>query len=401
MGMGKRVAFEKLISADLVVDAVYEGGKKGNASDDPLSKLLPVGLQGGFRIRGSGKSHDYRLVVLYTSGSNPDWPDRLDVNSGRFTYYGDNKKPGSELHATGPGGNELLRFVFECIHASPTSRHQVPPFFVFEKHQRGPGRDVRFVGLAVPGGADINPLDDLVAVWRSTKGERFQNYKSEFTILNVASVAREWIDELASGEKLGVHCPPAYRTWVESGKYTPLESPSTLPYRTSAEQKPDTAQGVQIVEAIYQYFKPDPYAFEALAIELWKLSVAEEVSVEATRRSRDSGRDAFGKMFVGPPGAKIPLDFSLEAKCFEPSKGCGVGATSRLISRLRNRHFGVFVTTSYVGPDPSREIYEDRQPIVVIAGRDIAQLLVDDGLSTAAQVVDWLKANFPLQATDS
>jgi Restriction endonuclease len=150
---------------------------------------------------------------------------------------------------------------------------------------------------------------------------------------------------------------------------------------------------------VYEYFKPDPHAFEALAIALWKMAAKEEIFVEATRKSRDSGRDAFGKMFVGPPHAKIPLDFSLEAKCFEPSKGCGVASTSRLISRLRNRHFGVFVTTSCIGPDPSREIHEDNQPVVVIAGRDIAELLKENGKASPQQVQEWLAANFPLQQT--
>jgi hypothetical protein len=57
--------------------------------------------------------------------------------------------------------------------------------------------------------------------------------------LNIADVKREWIAELEAGQPLGPHCPDAYRTWVETGKYLPLESPATLPYRTTAEQTPD------------------------------------------------------------------------------------------------------------------------------------------------------------------
>ena len=394
--MSQHVPFAQLDTADLVVNAVYEGGSSGNASDDPMARLLPCGNQGGFRIRGERKSHSYRMALLYTSGSDPDWPDTFEPDSGRFTYYGDNKHPGTALHDTHPGGNELLRFVFDALHGTPAQRTSIPPFFVFRKHQRGPGRDVEFVGLAVPGGADVGPLDDLVAVWRTTAGERFQNYKAVFTVLDVAVVPKAWIAELDTGQPLGPNCPEPYREWVESGRYKALEAPSTLPYRTVAEQRPVDAADAALVRAVYEYFKPDPYAFEACAIELWKMAAREDVVVEATRRSRDSGRDAFGKMLVGPPNARIPLDFSLEAKCFEPTKGCGVGATSRLISRLRNRHFGVFVTTSYVGPEPSREIYEDGQPIVVIAGRDIADLLKQHGKATAPEVTAWLSANFPL-----
>ena len=151
-----RVPFNSLSAADLVVGAIYEGGTTGNASDDPMARLLPCGNQGGFRIRGQRTAHSYRMALLYTSGANPDWPDALDPETGLFTYFGDNKQPGSQLHDTRRGGNELLRFAFGTIHADPPARHQVPPFFVFRKATPGPGRDVEFLGLAVPGGADVH-----------------------------------------------------------------------------------------------------------------------------------------------------------------------------------------------------------------------------------------------------
>ena len=39
--------FKELSSCDLIIDAIYEGGKKGNAGDDPINKLIQVGNQGG------------------------------------------------------------------------------------------------------------------------------------------------------------------------------------------------------------------------------------------------------------------------------------------------------------------------------------------------------------------
>jgi hypothetical protein len=48
--MAKVFPFSSLPTADLVIDAVYEGGTKGNAADDVLGKLIPgAGNQGGFR----------------------------------------------------------------------------------------------------------------------------------------------------------------------------------------------------------------------------------------------------------------------------------------------------------------------------------------------------------------
>jgi len=121
-----RVPFNSLSAVDLVVGAIYEGGTSGNASDDPMARLLPCGNQGGFRIRGQRSTHSYRMALLYTSGADPDWPDALDPETGLFTYFGDNKQSGSQLHDTRRGGNELLRFSFDAIHANPPARHQVP-----------------------------------------------------------------------------------------------------------------------------------------------------------------------------------------------------------------------------------------------------------------------------------
>jgi len=41
--------------------------------------------------------------------ADPDWPDSPDRETGVFTYYGDNKKPGRELHDTGRDGNPIWK----------------------------------------------------------------------------------------------------------------------------------------------------------------------------------------------------------------------------------------------------------------------------------------------------
>src|SRR4051812_17336014 len=111
------VRFDRLPEADLVVEAVYEGGTTGTVADDPLGRLLPCGNQGGFRYAGSKKDRALKLVVLYTSSADPDWPDALYRETGLFTYFGDNRAPGRELHETPRGGNEILRWCFARLHA--------------------------------------------------------------------------------------------------------------------------------------------------------------------------------------------------------------------------------------------------------------------------------------------
>src|SRR5580704_8709035 len=109
--MPRVVPYDELFRSDLVVDAVYEGGRSGHTGDDPISKVLKGSRnQGGFRAAGAGE--DKKFVVLYTTGEDKDWPDTLDLNNGQFVYFGDNKTPGHELHDTRPGKNRILRRLF-------------------------------------------------------------------------------------------------------------------------------------------------------------------------------------------------------------------------------------------------------------------------------------------------
>ena len=96
------------------------------------------------------------------------------------------------------------------------------------------------------------------------------------------------------------------------------------------------------------------------------------ISIEQTRRTRDGGRDAVGKYRVGLSSGGIELEFALEAKRYNLSNSVGVKETSRLISRIKHRQFGIFVTTSFVGDQAYKEIIEDQQPIVIISGKDTA-----------------------------
>ena len=96
------------------------------------------------------------------------------------------------------------------------------------------------------------------------------------------------------------------------------------------------------------------------------------------------------------------MEFALEAKCYRPSiKGLacdsvGVKETSRLIRRLRHRQFGILVTTSVVGEQAYKEIRKDRHPVVILCGRDIAQLLIEKGLNSTERVRQWLENEFAL-----
>ena len=183
------VAFDQLSTSDLLIEQVYLGDTAGHVGDDPLAVLLPVGNQGGFRYAGSPSQGTVRLVVLYTSGINEDWPDVLDPATGTFTYFGDNRAPGHELHDTPRRGNQILRSVFAAAAGGSPSRARVPPFLLFERAATK-GRAVQFRGLMAPGSPLVPPDEQLVALWRNRGGQRFQNYRATFTVLDANPLER-------------------------------------------------------------------------------------------------------------------------------------------------------------------------------------------------------------------
>lgn len=346
---------------------------------------------GGFRYRGNLDSLE--MLVLTTSLDDPDWPDALDRETGVFTYYGDNKRPGRALHETPRNGNELLRRIFDYAHAGPDSRRRVPPIFIFAN--TGVWRDVLFLGLGIPGTSNLRSSEDLVAVWKVANGKRFQNYRARFTVLEVPTVTRAWINDILAGRPLSDNAPRPWLEWIRTGRYHPLTATKSLEYRVKSEQIPNDPQDIAIVKAIHEYFIDRPHAFESCAAALAQLLLPDITSVDLTRPSRDGGRDAVGQLRIGRGAASITVDFALEAKCYQISNSVGVREMSRLISRLRHRQFGILVTTSYLDLQAYKEIKEDQHPIIVLAASDIAELLKFHGHSNVDAVRNWLRNEFP------
>ena len=148
-----------------------------------------------------------------------------------------------------------------------------------------------------------------------------------------------------------------------------------------------------MLERIIAFFD-DPYDFERFACKLVQIMDSKIVSIEQTRRARDGGRDAVGKYRIGLSTGGIEIEFALEAKRFSVRNAVGVKETSRLISRIKHRQFGIFVTSSFIGDQAYKEIIEDQQPIVVIAGKDIIEILISAGINSLEMLNAWLDANF-------
>lgn len=394
------VTFQELNGSDLIVDAVYESCADGQLSGEPISKLLPgSGNMGGFRVSGRGDRKNW--VVLFTTGEDRDWPDSLDLNTGKFIYFGDNKTPGHELHDTRAGGNKVLRHAFARLHDETSPRVDVSPFFIFKKNQTKNGaRSVQFKGLAVPGFSGLSVTEDLIAVWKSTEGQRFQNYRSTFTVLDAPVISRAWIADLAIGNPNTNNAPKAWLEWVATGKYLPLVAEPTTVIRSLEQQTPDSPLKASILECVWLHFKDAPTAFEAFAARIYQMTDPRVSIDEITRGTMDGGRDAIGRYLLGLPDDPVYAEFSLEAKCYRPPinglgpNTVGVKEVSRLISRIRHRQFGVLVTTSLIARQAYEEVRQDRHPILFISGRDIAEILIANGFNTVERVAALLTSEF-------
>lgn len=388
----QRIAFEDLRTSDLVIDAVYESNDEKNLKGDVLSKLMFVGAMCGFRKRNTRKGEKkIAYIVLESTNKHPDWLDYIDYESGIIQYYGDNREPGRELHNTKQGGNKILKDVFEKLQSG--NRKDIPPFFYFETEV---GRNRRFVGLLVPGSDKIKQEELLIAIWRMKNGERYQNYKALFTILNTAHISRKWLNDLLDGEGYSSeNAPREWKQWIDRGIYSPLcANDSVLNYRTPEQQIPSSKVDQQKLKAIYEYFD-NPYAFEECAMKIAELMDSNIHSLEHTRYTKDGGRDAIGLYRIGKHCDGIDVEFALEAKRYSAADSIGVKEVSRLISRLRDRQFGILVTTSYVASQAYQEIKEDGHPVIIVSGIDILHILYEAGIKTKVEIQKWLNDSFP------
>lgn len=404
------------INWHLYIDAVYKANPEvKNSGGDVISKLLPVGNMGGFRLCGNRQTP--KLVVLFTSGEDIYWKDELDTATGLLLYYGDNKKPGNDLHQTKVGGNLVLKYIFDyACSNNENERRKIPPIFVFRKNnsiydESGTGRDMKFLGLAVPGIIGKPNSDWLTAVWGCNRdGDRFQNYKAYFTILDTSSgcefeknagINLAWINDIEEGKTLdSKFAPKVWKKYIEGSKIQPLSSRCAKFVKSKEEQLPsvDSIQ-YEMLKYLQNYFVSldGGYSFEAFACDMARYLDSSVIDLNTTNPYKDGGFDGIGKYRIfNKVENEVYVDFYLQAKCYNPeSNPVVVKDTARLISRIKDRQFGIMITTSYVAQQAYEEIVEDGHPIVIITGKNIIDYIFDKLQKRTVEELDkWLKLNY-------
>lgn len=375
------VKFETILKNkfnDLIVDEIYEGGNFGNKKDDVISKLFKVSNSGGIRYL-KPKDKPPKIIVLFTTGEEIDWPDEVDIETGVVTYFGDNKTPGVDIDSK--KGNKQIKAVFDNLEKN---REAIPPIFIVKKQLMPNSNSIKFIGLAVPGTYKKSE-DDLSAIWKSKGGSRFQNYKIKLSILNVNKIKKEWIEDIYNDKGLESEFAPSYwLDWIKTGNLKPLKSSKATDILSKNEQLPlpgsRDQKKLDLINNHFSSVKGGDFKFEKFVNHLiehhWDNNV---VSIENTRGVRDGGIDGLGLYRIGITPKTKTVEFYVQAKRYT-NGAVGVKDVARLISRIKNRQFGIMVTTSYIAKQTQEEVAEDNHPILFIAAIDIINLLKKAGI---------------------
>ena len=402
----KKISKDERKNWKLYIDAIYKADpNEKTMKAEVISKLLGVKNQGGFRFLG--KMSCPKLVVLFTSGKDIYWKDNLDIDTGTLLYYGDNKTPGTELHNTILGGNKILRHIFKLAYSEDIKqRENIPPIFVFKNAN---GRDVKFMGLAVPGKIGMPKKEWLTAVWGcNINDDRFQNYKSYFTILNTSTgsefeneegINLAWLNDIEKGNALqSKYCPTEWKNYILNKKFLTLEAKREKNVKSKENQLPSDEKQLKMLVELQKFFigKDRGYSFEKFAADILKQMNINISDIEVTRPYKDGGFDAKGNYTIFREAeSSVSINFYMQAKCYSINNSIGVKDTSRLISRTKNNQFGILFTTSYIANQAYTEILKDGQSIVIITGKNIIDFLFNElELRDVDKMLEYLKNTY-------
>lgn len=386
---------------ELIVDDLLRNHPRLTHRDAEFQRFFTfkkgINNAAGFRVvakehpaqkAGRKSAADLAFVVLVTTFGENEWPDSLDLETGQLVYYGDNRHPGSATNKTSLGGNSLLDDVYERLHRG--DRASIPPFLIFQSIKIDGKANMKFLGVAAPGADGLTASDDLVSVWRIKDQSRFTNKKARMTVLRAGRLSRAWLVDLVAGvgSAESAHAPQAWTRWIQSGFYEALEAEKARVPRDKKEQLPLDAFEREILRTLFEELTDRE--FEYAAAELVKLMDERFIELEVTPRSKDGGRDVIGHYRVGHDLHQLRLSVFVEAKRWNENHGVGVKPMSRLISRIKHRDLGVFITTSYFESQVQEELIDDKHPVLLISGGDIARLLAAKGFAKG-ELRKWIE----------
>ena len=168
--------------------------------------------------------------------------------------------------------------------------------------------------------------------------------------------------------------------------------------KNKAEQLPQTLNQMNMLKSLQTYFlsKDNGYSFETFANDMVIAIDNNVIDISGTRYYRDGGYDGVGQycLFKNSQN-EVTVEFYVQAKCYHVNNPVNVKDTSRLISRVKNRQFGILLTTSYVSTQAFEEILEDGHSIVILSGKNVIDYIFNElELYDVKALVNFLKNKY-------
>jgi hypothetical protein len=360
--------------------ATASAGAKLIPFDAGINSLAPVSTAEGPRrpaILISSSPHKSGSVVT-------PWQDIFAPDEGYVRYFGDAKTPGQPAQAA--PGNAVLVDQFQNHHSHPeqSQRARAVPLIFFQRQQYDGIQKgyPRFQGFGVITAAR------LVTQHNEASGGAFANYEFECAVLTMKSEAElfdwAWInarrDRELSDEETLADAPEAWKEWIKHGE-TALPRLRRRVLRrtltpTDAQMPSHGSPEATILQEIYAHYDGKKIYFESLAAAVAERLIAPSATGYTThgvtRGSGDFGIDFIAQLDIGQGFSRAPLVVLGQAKCVAPGSQTNARDLARTVARLRRGWLGVFVTTGVITERAQTEVFEDRYPLVMIPGLQVA-----------------------------
>ena len=413
---------------DLIVDQERLGGSCGHrnfywVTKSPPAAMAPARLEKGIWPIASVTGPDGGLrkpavlirISSHKAGSaETPWHDDVDQIAGDATYYGDKRADDKFTRPDESPGNRIL-LEQQAFHHSPQREGRLTAapllFFSGVAQEGSPKGHVRFDGVAVMRRVTLVSQID-------SSGNYFSNYRFDCSLISLAEEGEwlpwDWISarrrkDLTAEEAL-VAAPAAWREWVDDGMdaipkvrrrvalATTLSAADQLPTPGSADD--------QTLAKVLEFYATRKHRFEALAARIMQVrleNAGHYVQGWLTRSSGDGGFDMVARLDLGSGLHAVPVVVLGQAKCTDRGPASAM-QLARLVARLRRGWIGAFVTTGFFTRGAQVELRSDEYPVLLIAGRQVAQtvsrLAVEEAEGSVDHLLRQVDAAYDAMVTD-
>ena len=341
------------------------------------------------------------------------WVDILLPDEGYVYYNGDNQTPGLKPEGKILSGNRTMEKIWtQYTSKDKVERERASPIFIFEQVMiNGKKQGYReFRGYGIITNVEIRQE------FEPSSNKVFSNYMFEISLFRVPPEGLDWSwiydrrNKNLSLNEVNKRAPPAWREWIKKGHSAIKKSRQKISHYEISKPKEQVEElgdsHKSILNSIAAYYKKstEKGKFEALAS-----LVAQEYFGKnydrgwITPLSGDMGVDFIGRLDItnnhvpNPAGTVLGHTKLLvigQAKCrtnYDSHKGENARDIARVSSRLQRGYLGIYITTGTFTEATQKEVSIDGYPIILINGRQLADLLIQYKSKTGLSMNQILK----------